>query len=80
MKLKKLISVILVTLCLSSIAIAKEEKFEEDFKVEKAVSNERQIASEKESERDPSSVTPPAEIVAEEAPKPWLHKLDGASN
>lgn len=76
MKSIKLISVILVILGLSSMVMAKEEKFEENYKVEKAVKTERQIASEKESEREPSSVIPPAEIKVEEAPQPWLHKVD----
>jgi len=76
MKLTKLISVFLVTLGLTSAAIAVEEKFEENYKVEGAVKTERQIASEKESDREPSSVVPPPAIVNEEAPKPWLHKVD----
>lgn len=76
MKSIKLVSVILMTLGLSSAAIAKEEKFEENYKVEKAVKNERQIASEKESDREPSSVNPPPEEKVEEAPQPWLHKVD----
>ncbi len=81
MKLIKFISVILVTLGLTSAAMAYEEKFEENYKVEGAVKAEREIASEKESsEREPSSVVAPVEIETEQAPQPWLHKLDDASN
>jgi hypothetical protein len=81
MNSSKLIAVIIVTLGLSSVAIAAEEKFEENYKVEGAVKTERQIASEKEStEREPSSVVAPAAVTVEEAPQPWLHKTDGATN
>ena len=76
MKSIKLFSVIVVILGLSTMAMAYEEKFEENYKVEKAVKTERQIASEKESEREPSSVIPPAEVKVEEAPQPWLHKVE----
>lgn len=76
MKAIKLISVFVMTLGLTSAVMAKEEKFEENYKVEGPVKNERQIASEKESEREPSSVTPPPEAQTEQAPQPWLHKVD----
>ena len=78
----------LASLGLFSLAVSSEEKFDENYKVEKAVTNDRQIASEKPSEREPSSLaTKPAS--KEEAPKaavattsedetaqPWLHKSD----
>jgi hypothetical protein len=80
MKYSKLISVILVTLGLTSMASAKEEKFEENYKVEGAVRAERVIASEKEatkpSEREPSSIVAPVDVQAVEAPQPWLHKAE----
>lgn len=79
MKSKKLIAVIMVSLGLFSLAVAREEKFEENYKVEKAVSNDRQIASEK-TDREPSSIAPKEEPAAEEAPKPWLHKLPPHTN
>jgi hypothetical protein len=76
MKYSKLISVIIVTLGLTSMAVAKEEKFEENYKVEGAVKAERVIASEKESEREPSSIVAPVDVQAVEAPQPWLHKAE----
>jgi hypothetical protein len=81
MKTAKLLSVFLLTLGMTSQAMAIEEKFEENYKVEGAVKTERQIASEKEktSDREPSSVTPPPEAQTEQvAPQPWLHKADKA--
>ena len=83
MKPFKFILAVLASLGLCSVALATEEKFEENYKVEKPVQNERQIASEKESVRDPSSVATPTtapspEVIpdkpVEEAPQPWLHK------
>jgi hypothetical protein len=81
MKAAKLLSVFLVTLGMTSQAMAIEEKFEENYKVEGAVKTERQIASEKEkpTDREPSSVTPPPEAQTEQvSPQPWLHKVDKA--
>ena len=104
MKTKKMLSLGLLTLALSSMAMAaeyaspdvgfkkhvipsKEMKtadFGDYYKVEGAVATDRQIASEEESDREPSSVVAKekkkfVEEKAEdqvEAPKPWLYKND----
>jgi hypothetical protein len=79
MKFNKLLAVILLSLGLLSLAVAREEKFEENYKVEKAVTTDRQIASEKESDREPSSTVAPPQEEVTEAPQPWLHKSDPGS-
>jgi hypothetical protein len=81
MNFSKLFSIIVVMLGLTAAALAVEEKFEENYKVEGAVKTERQIASEKDSEREPSSVVAPvSEEKTDEAPQPWLHKADTSPN
>ncbi len=105
----KLITLSLLTLALSSMAIATEYKspevgfkkhvapskemktaeFGEHYKVETGVMTDRQIASEEESDREPSSFKAKAkkkkaEMEVKEdpkmdVPKPWLYKADETS-
>ncbi len=80
----KSIALIALSLGLCAAAFATEFKapeFNDDFKVEGAVKTDRGIASEKESDREPSSVVAtekkkPVEEQSEEKfePKPWLYK------
>jgi hypothetical protein len=80
---------IALSLAACSVVMAAEFKapeFGDDYKVEGAVKTDRGIASEKESEREPSSVvaTEKKKVEPEKMeedkvePKPWLykHKLD----
>jgi hypothetical protein len=84
----KIISIAL-SLAACSVVMATEFKapeFNDDYKVEGAVKTDRGIASEKESEREPSSVVamekkkpvvmPEDEKTNDEKfePKPWLYK------
>jgi hypothetical protein len=80
MKHKNLLTVALLALGLSTVVMAADT-FKEDYKVEKPVKTDRQIASEKESEREPSSVNAPApDEAADESPRPWLTKLEGSTH
>lgn len=85
----KTISLIALSLGICSMAFATEFKppeFKEDFKVEGAVKTDRGIASEKESEREPSSVVTTEKKKVEEEPspedkvepKPWLYRESAA--
>lgn len=75
----KTISLIALSLgvCAGAFAVDyKAPEFNEDYKVEGTVKTDRQIASEKESEREPSSVvaTEKQKVDEEEKvePQPWL--------
>jgi hypothetical protein len=62
----------------------KVAEFGDHYKVESGMNNDRQIASEADSEREPSSVVAsekkkemePEKDEAVEAPKPWLFRTD----
>ncbi len=65
--------------------VSKVAEFNDDYKVEEAVKTDRGIASEKESEREPSSIVPGEPKKEEDEktedkvdPKPWLYntKID----
>jgi hypothetical protein len=87
----KLISLIALSLGVCAVAFATDYKapeFNEDYKVEGAVKTDRQIASEKESDREPSSVvaTEKKKKVEDDKeeksdPQPWLfQKGKGATD
>lgn len=78
----KTISLIALSLGLCAGAIATEYKaaeFNEDYKVEGAVKTDRGIASEQESDREPSSVVAKEKKKVEEdeatkaEPQPWTY-------
>lgn len=71
----------------------KAAEFGENYKVEGAVTTDRQIASEEESDREPSSlktksmkkevvkVEEPTEVVDHDvAPKPWMYRTEAGSD
>jgi hypothetical protein len=76
----KTISLIALSLGVCAVAFATEYKspeFNEDYKVEGAVKTERGIASEEESDREPSSVIATEKKKVENGedkvePQPWL--------
>lgn len=79
----KLISLIALSLGVCAVACAtdyKPQEFNDDYKVEGAVKTDRQIASEKESDREPSSVVATEKKKVEDdkeeksEPQPWLVK------
>lgn len=82
----KTISLIALSLGVCAGAFAadfKEPEFNEDYKVEGAVKTDRGIASEKESEREPSSVVAAekkkeavedAKTEDKVEPKPWMYR------